>query len=87
MKRLTAKMRRLRTTCWNKLTLGEKAIKIIMSLIKMGLIIALIAAFASMAIAIGIGIAIAIGIGNAIAGGFGMASRAYRPGDIYVRFR
>ncbi len=85
MKRLIAKMRKLKITRWEKLTLGEKIIKIIMSLIKIAIVAAIVVTVIGCLGAIIFGAVIALGIGNAIAGGFRNAGRAYVPGDINIR--
>lgn len=87
MKRMMNKIRRIRTTRWSKLTTGEKILSTIGTLLKWAVIIAIIVTVASTVFAAVVGIMIAVGIGNAIAGGFADASRAYRPGDQYIRFR
>lgn len=87
MKRLMAKMRRIRTTRWNRLTLGEKIAKTVMKLVKWALIIAAVLAVVGVAASIIFAFFVAFGIASAISGGLMDASRAYRPGDHYVRFR
>lgn len=86
MKKLFAKMRKVRMTRWNKLTSGEKVMKVVMKLVKYAVIAAVVAAVASAAIGIAAGLFVGFGIMNAIAGGFTNASRAYRTGDRYVKF-
>ena len=86
MKKLTAKIRRMRTTCWNNLTTGEKAAKVIISLVKIVLVAALIAAGIGIIVAVAAGALVALAIGSAIGGGFTNASRAYRAGDQNVKF-
>lgn len=81
MKKLVAKMRKIRMTHWDKLTFGEKIIGIVMSLVKIAAIVAVGALIIGVAVSVAAGVAIAFGIASAIAGGFGDASRAYRPGD------
>lgn len=80
------KIRRMRTTRWNKLTTGEKVAKVMISLVKTAAIIAIVLLIASIAVAVAAGVAVAFGIASAIAGGFSNASRAYTPGEKYVRF-
>lgn len=87
MKRLVEKMRRLRMTRWNKLTLGEKVVKVVWSLLKAAVVAAVVVALAGVVVAVVAGVVVAVGVGSALAGGFGNASRAYRSGDRYVRFR
>lgn len=86
MKRLFAKVRKVRRTCWNKLTLGEKIMAFVMSLIKVALIVAAGVAVAAVVVAVGFAMLIVAGFTSAITGGLNNASRAYRPGDRYVRF-
>lgn len=86
MKRLFAKVRRIRMTRWAMLTTGERIAKFLMDLVKVAVIVAIVVAVLSAAFALALGIAVAFGMANAIAGGFTNASRAYRPGDRYVRF-
>lgn len=83
MKRLTAKIRRLRTTRWAKLTRGERIAKVIFSLLKAAAVIALIVAVVSAAISIALGIMLAMGIASAIGGGFGYIGYNER----VIRFR
>lgn len=87
MKKLIAKMRKIKMTRWNKLTLGEKIMKVVISLIKLAAIVAVVVALAGVFIAVAIGVAVAFGIASAVSGGFINASRAYNPGDRYVKFR
>lgn len=84
MKRLIAKIRKIRMTRWGGLTHGEKVAKVIMTLIKWAAIAAVAAVVVGGIIAVAAGIFIAFAIASAIAGGFENASRAYRPGDRYV---
>lgn len=86
MKRLVAKIRRIRRTAWSKLTLGEKVLDVVMRLLKWGVIIALGATVLGIVAVVVFGFIGAFAIAGAIAGGFGDASRAYRPGDRYVKF-
>ena len=88
MKKLFAKMRKVRMTRWRKLTSGEKVMKVVMTLVKYAVLAAVVAAVASavVAVAVAVGVVVAFGVMNAVAGGLGNASRAYRPGDRYVRF-
>lgn len=74
-------------TRWNKLTLGEKIIRVVISLLKVAAIAAVAITIAGVVVAVGAGIVVAFAIAGAIGGGFKNASKAYRPGDIYVRFR
>lgn len=87
MKKIRDKIKRIRMMRWSKLTLGEKIAKVIISLLKVAAIVAVVVTIAGFALAIVAGFAVAFGIASAISGGFYNASRAYRPGDIYVKFR
>ena len=73
-------------TRWSRLTLGEKVLYIVTGLIKYALIAAVGVMVAGAVLSAIAGIFIAFAIASAIAGGFADASRAYRPGDRYVRF-
>ena len=86
MKKMFAKMRKVRMTRWNRLTSGEKVMKVVMNVVKLAVVVALGAAFASVVVAVVVGTFVAVGVMNAVAGGFYNASRAYRPGDRHVRF-
>ncbi len=86
MKKLIARMRKVRITRWNKLTLGEKILKIVMKLVKAAVIIAIVVAAASVVVAVVGGLLVGFAMISAVAGGFSNASRAYRPGDRYIRF-
>lgn len=80
------KMRKLKVTSWNKLTAGEKVAKVVIGLLKIAAIVVVGLAIAGVVVAVMAGVAVAFGIASAIAGGFADASRAYRPGDRYVRY-
>lgn len=84
MKRIVNKIRKIRMTRWNKLTSGEKVMKVVMDLVKYAAIVALIVALSSVIVAVAAGVLVAFGIMSAVAGGFKDASKAYRPGDVYV---
>lgn len=86
MTKLRAKMRKLKMTPWNKLTRGEKVAKAVLKLVKFAVIGALIALGVTVVVGVAIGVFAAFAIVSAISGGFENASRAYRPGDRYVRF-
>ena len=86
MKNLRAKMRKLKITRWGRLTRGEKVAKAVLTIVKFAVFAALIALGVTVIAGIGIGIFAAFAIINAVAGGFDNASKAYRPGDRYVRF-
>lgn len=85
MKKMS-KMKKLKVTSWRNLTLGEKVLKVILTLVKIALIAAVIGIVIAGAVTIGIGILVAFGIATAISGGLRNASYAYKPGDINVRF-
>lgn len=87
MKRLRDKIKRIRMMRWSKLTLGEKIIKVIIGLLKAAVIVAIAVTIAGLAVAIAAGLAVAFGIASALSGGFHNASKAYVPGDVYVKFR
>lgn len=84
MKKIVNKIRKVRMTRWNKLTSAEKVMRIVMDLVKYAAIVALIVALSSVIVAVAAGVFIAFGIMSAVAGGFSNASKAYRPGDVYV---
>lgn len=81
-----SKMKKLKVTRWSNLTLGEKVLKVITTLIKIALVVAVIGVVIAGVFSIGVGILVAFGIASAISGGFRDASHAYRPGDIHVTF-
>ncbi len=91
MKKLFAKVKRIRATRWCKLTRGEKVAKVVMSLVKYAAIVAVVVTvvgvIASVIAAIVLGVAIAFAITSAISGGFAAAGNAYIPGERYVRFK
>lgn len=80
------KMKMLRATRYSKLSRGEKVAKAVLSVVRLAVIAVVVLAVAGVAASCIAGIVIAIAVGNAIAGGFEGASRAYRPGDRYVKF-
>lgn len=86
MKKLRAKMRKLKMTRWNKLTRGEKVAKVVLKLVKFVTIAIIFALGITVVAAVAIGVFAAFAIISAVSGGFDNASRAYRPGDRYVRF-
>jgi hypothetical protein len=85
MKKFLAKMKKVRVTQWDKLTSGEKILKVIMTLIKFALIIALIVTVGSVILAVVAGVVIAFAIMSAVAGGFHNAGQAYSSRDRYYR--
>ncbi len=87
MKKMFAKMRKVRMSRWNKLSAGEKVLKVVMKLVKWALVAALVVAVAGVAVVAAVGLFVGFAIMNAVSGGFYNASRAYRSGDVYVRFR
>ncbi len=84
MKKLSAKIRKIRMMRWSKLTRGEKVAKVIMTLVKWAAIAAVAVVVVGGIIAAAAGVFIAFAIAGAITGGFENASHAYRPGDYYV---
>lgn len=80
------KMKSLRMTRWESLTTGQKVLKVITTIVKVGLIVAVVGVIGAVVLGAITGIMIAFAIASAIAGGFADASRAYRPGDQYVRW-
>lgn len=87
MRKFIDKMRRVRVLRWNKLSAGEKVLKVLWVLLKMAVIAALIVVVGGIALIIVSGALIAMAIGSAVGGGLYNAGHAYRPGDHYVRFR
>lgn len=87
MKKLIAKVRKIKMTRWNELTLGEKIADIVMKLVKIAVVAVIAVTVIGVILAVIAGIAIAFGIAAAISGGFADASRAYRPGDYHIWFR
>lgn len=85
MKKMS-KMKKLKITRWSNLTLGEKILKVIVTLVKIALVAAVCAVVIAGVFSIGVGILVAFGIASAISGGLRNASYAYKPGDIYVKF-
>ena len=83
MKKLVAKMRKVKMTRWNKLTTGEKVMKVVMFMVKAALFAALVAVVGAVVLGLVVGFAVM----NAVAGGFKNAANAYNSGDRYVRFR
>ena len=65
MKKLRAKMRRLKVTRWNKLTIGEKIMKIVITLLKLAAIVALVVTAVSVVFSAAV---VFIFIGGIIAG-------------------
>lgn len=84
MKKLFAKMKKIRMTRWHKLTRGEKVAKVIMTLIKWALLIVIGLTVAGIIAAVVAGVIVAFGIISAISGGLNDASHAYQSGDRYV---
>lgn len=87
MKKLIREMRKLKVTRWKDLTTAERIAKVVLSLIKYAVIIALIVTVAGVVLAIAAGVFVAFAVAGAISGGFTEASHAHRAGDRYVRFR
>lgn len=86
MKKIIAKVRKIRRTQWNKLTSGEKVIDVMLSLLKWGVIAGLILAGLGLVAVVVISLFVTSCIVSSISGGFENASHAYRPGDRNVRF-
>lgn len=86
MRKWIAKMRFLKVKKWNKLTSGEKVLRVAMTVLKWAAIIALVVTLFAGLMTVVVGIIVGLGIMGAVGGGFTNASRAYRPGDRYVRF-
>lgn len=86
MRKWIAKMRLLKVKKWNKLTSGEKVLRVAMTVLKWAAIIALVVTLFAGLMTVVVGIIVGLGIMSAVGGGFTNASRAYRPGDRYVRF-
>ena len=87
MTNLRREMLKLKATKWRNLTLGEKVLKVILGLVKWGLIITVGLAAAGVVLSVVLGAVLAFAVVGAIADGFDIAANAYRPGDVYVRFR
>jgi hypothetical protein len=85
MKKFLAKMKKVRVTRWDNLTSDEKVMKVVMTLVKFALIIALIVTVGSVVLAVVGGIVIAFAIMSAVAGGFHNAGQAYSSRDRYDR--
>lgn len=83
MKKMFAKMRKVKMTRWNKLTAGEKVMKAVMFMVKAALVVVGVAVVGAVVLGVFVGFAVM----NAVAGGFKNAANAYNPGDRYVRFR
>lgn len=83
MKKLRAKIRRIRSTEWKKLSRGEKIVNVLISLLKVAAIVAAVLAIAGFAFAVFMGFVIASCIVNAIIGGFDYVHYD----ESYVRFR
>lgn len=83
MKKLAAKMRRIRMMRWGKLTTGEKIAKVIWTLVKWAAIVAVAVTIFSAVAAVVMGVVIGIAVMNAIGGGLYNAGMAYKPGDRY----
>ena len=83
MKKLRAKIRKIKSTKWKSLTLGEKIAKVIMTLLKVAVIVAVVLAIAGVAFAVVMALIISSCIVNAIADGFNYVGYD----ETYVRFR
>lgn len=87
MSELAQRTRIIKITSWGDRTLGEKLVSVVVGLIKVAAIAAIATVVIGALVAVIAGAAVAFGIVSAIAGGFGDASKAYRSGDVYVKFR
>jgi hypothetical protein len=74
---LYVKMKRIQSTSWAKLTLGEKILKVIMTLVKWAAIIAVVVCIGGVVLAVVAGFAIALAIGGAVGAGFHNAGESY----------
>lgn len=83
MKRLRDKMKRIKMMRWNKLTLGEKIAKVIITLLKIAVIVAIGLAVAGIVFAVAMGLIVASCMASAIAGGFDYVGWNER----FVRFK
>lgn len=86
MRKMIRKMRWIKVTRWSDLTTGERILRVVMALVKLAVIGALVAVLVSGLLAVIVGVVVGLGMMGAVAGGFTNASRAYKPGDRYVRF-
>lgn len=86
MKKILAKVRKVRAYKWNMLSRGEKVLKVIMKLVKWALIAAVVAGVIALVASLWVAVVLGLGIMSAVGGGFRNASKAYRPGDIHVKF-
>lgn len=86
MRKIIAKVRKIRMTRWNKLTSGEKVIDVMVSLLKWAAIAALVLAGLGLVAVVVAALFVTSCIVSSISGGFENASHAYRPGDRNVRF-
>lgn len=83
MKKVRAKMKKIKATKWNMLSRGEKVAAVLITLIKFAVIAAAVLAIAGFAFAVFMGFVIASCIVNAIIGGFDYVHYD----ESYVRFR
>lgn len=83
MKKLRAKVRKIKATRWNKLSRGEKGVAVLMMLLKAAVIVAAVLTIAGLAFAVFMGFVIASCIASALSGGFNYVGYD----ETYVRFR
>ena len=69
MKKLVAKMRKVKAYKWNMLSSGEKVLKVVMKLVKLALIAVLVAGAVALAAGVGFAVIVALGVANAVGGG------------------
>lgn len=86
MKKVFAKLRKVRAYKWNMLSSGEKVLKVVMKLVKWALIAAAVVAVFSVVASVVLAVMVALAFASAVGGGFRNASKAYRPGDVHVKF-
>lgn len=86
MKKIMAKLRKVRAYKWNMLSSGEKVLKVIMKLVKWALIVAAVVGIIALVASVWVAAVIGLSIASAVGGGFRNASKAYRPGDVHVKF-
>lgn len=86
MRKIIARVKKIRMTRWSKLTSGEKVICVMIGLLKWLVIAGLILAGLGLVAVIMVSLFVTSCIVSSISGGFNNASHAYRPGDRNVRF-
>ena len=68
MKKLVAKMRKVKAYKWNMLSSGEKVLKVVMKLVKLALIAVLVAGAVALAAGVGFAVIVALGVSEMQAG-------------------